>query len=285
MRDDYPKRGTSVLTWILSALVAGFVLQNVFGRWFGSNLLETIGSLHPATFRQGFVWTLVTYTLLQPGILSLLFNGLGVFMLGRELLPLLGARRFMGVYLGAAITGGLLWLGVHSFTGGGALIGATSCALALFITFACFYPNREITFLLFFVLPVTVKPKYLAYVLIGVDVLGFLFSELPGARFDTGMSHSANLGGMLAGWVYFRFFHANNGWDRASSIELPAWLRRRKKAGAAPLPTKVNLRRPSADLRVEVDRILDKINSQGFGALTEQEKKVLDDAKDLLSRP
>ena len=38
------------------------------------------------------------------------------------------------------------------------------------------------------------------------------------------------------------------------------------------------------DLRAEVDRILDKINSQGFGALTDEEKRVLDEARDLLSR-
>jgi hypothetical protein len=38
------------------------------------------------------------------------------------------------------------------------------------------------------------------------------------------------------------------------------------------------------DLRAEVDRILDKINSDGFGALTADEKRLLDDARDLLSR-
>ena len=37
-------------------------------------------------------------------------------------------------------------------------------------------------------------------------------------------------------------------------------------------------------LRAEVDRILDKINSQGFGALTADEKRLLDDAHDLLSK-
>jgi hypothetical protein len=37
-------------------------------------------------------------------------------------------------------------------------------------------------------------------------------------------------------------------------------------------------------LRAEVDRILDKINSEGFGALTAEEKRLLDEARDLLSR-
>jgi len=33
-----------------------------------------------------------------------------------------------------------------------------------------------------------------------------------------------------------------------------------------------------------VDRILDKINSKGFGALTPEEKRLLDDAREQLSR-
>lgn len=285
MRSDYPRPGAQVLTWLLSALLAGFVLQNVVARWFSSSAFETLLALSPSLLKQGYAWTLVTYTLLQPGVLTLLFTGLAIFMLGRELLPLLGARRFVAVYIAAAITGGLLWLGVQAFTGaGGQLIGATGCALALFILFACFYPDREITFLLFFVLPVTIKPKYLAWGLVGLDGLGFLFSELPNTGFG-GLSHSAHLGGMLTAWVYFRFFHANNGWDRASGIELPAWLRRRKKTGAPALATKVNIGKPPArQLRAEVDRILDKINSEGFGSLTAEEKRVLDEAKDLLSR-
>jgi hypothetical protein len=38
----------------------------------------------------------------------------------------------------------------------------------------------------------------------------------------------------------------------------------------------------SVDMQVEVDRILDKINEQGFGTLTEKEKQTLEKAKGLL---
>ncbi len=285
MRSENPRRSASVLTWILSALVVGFVLQNIFGRWFESNAFERLFALAPDSLARGYAWTLVSYTLLHGGILHLLFNALGIFLLGRELVPLLGSRRFLTVYLSAAISGGLVWVGVHHFTGGAALVGASSCVLMMFILFACFYPDREITFLLFFVLPVTIKPKYLAWILVGIDLLGFLFSELPGGSFDSGIAYSSHLGGIAVGWIYYRYFHANNGWDRAPSIELPAWFRRRRKAGPAAPSFKVNLGRPSGSLRAEVDRILDKINSQGFGALTEEEKRILDEAKDLLSRP
>ena len=285
MRHDYDRQTTSVVTWILCAMVSGFVLQNVFDRWLGSNAFTLLFALSPTGMRHGYAWTALTYTVLHGGILHLLGNGLGIFLLGRELAPLLGTRRFLSVYLAAAATGGAFWLACHLAGGGAVLVGASGCLAALFIVFACFYPDREITFLVFFVLPVTLKPKLLAWILLGVDLLGFLFSELPGGNFDTGIAHSAHLGGMLAGWVYFRFFHANNGWDRAPSlsIELPAWLRKKAVLSANSFKTKVQIKRQS-DLRAQVDGILDKINSQGFGALTDEEKRTLDEAKDLLSR-
>jgi hypothetical protein len=71
------------------------------------------------------------------------------------------------------------------------------------------------------------------------------------------------------------------GGSSGASIELPRWFRRRKKDGAPRF--QVNLTNRN-DLRVEVDRILDKINSEGFGALTQEEKRLLDEARDLLSR-
>jgi hypothetical protein len=66
-----------------------------------------------------------------------------------------------------------------------------------------------------------------------------------------------------------------------AGIQLPGWFRRKKKD--APLRYQVNLTNRK-DLRTEVDRILDKINSEGFGALTKEEKLLLDEAHDLLSR-
>ena len=72
------------------------------------------------------------------------------------------------------------------------------------------------------------------------------------------------------------------GWAR-SDVELPRWLKRTAKpAAAAPAP-KADLG-TRENLRAEVDRILDKINSHGFGALTPAEKRVLDEAKEMLSR-
>ena len=284
MRPDYQRETTSVLTWILCALVAGFIVQNVFGVWLGSNSIEALFGLTFQGLRHGYVWSLLTHTLLHQSVFHLLFNGLAIFFLGRELLPLLGARRFLGVVGAASITGAALWLTVHYLNGHPSqLMGTGACVMALFIVFACIYAERDITFLLFYFIPITTKPKYLAWILVGLDLVGFLFSEIPGGRFDTGIAYSAHVGGILVGWIYYRFLHAAHGLDGSPTLSMPAWLRRSPKV-KSPKPASTAGRLPDLPLRAEVDRILDKINSEGFGALTEAEKRVLDEAKDLLSR-
>ena len=284
MQREHPHSGTSVLIWMLCALLAGFVVQNVFGRLLRTDDFQNLFALSTPGIRSGFVWSLLTYSLLHGSVLHLLLNGLMLFFLGRELVPLVGERRFVTVTLAAVLAGGVAWLATHFVRGGHVLVGSSAAVSGLFILFACFFPWRQITFLLFFVVPVTIRPIYAAWIFIGIDTLGFLFSELPGGSFDTGVAHSAHLGGMLTGYLYFRYIHANKGWDRAASFELPEWLRRSKPADAASDTYQVNVSPKTKDLRAEVDRVLDKINSQGFGALTPEEKRILDEAKDMLSR-
>lgn len=307
MRDDYARPTTSVITWVICATVAGFILQHVFAKWSvagssASDGFDHLFALSPDGIRSGFVWTLLTYSLLHSmsSFLHIVLNLLMVFMIGRELLPLLGARRFLLLYGGGVVLGGALWLATN-WNRGGDLIGASAGVYALLMMFAALNPDRPITILLFFIVPVTVKPKWLVMVLGGIAMMGFLFNEIPGNSMmaDLEVAHSAHLGGLAAGWLFFRFVHQRE-WrqpDRAASIELPAWLRRTKRRPVEPTAYTVNVSGAKStaagaatvpasreNLRAEVDRILDKINSQGFGALTASEKRCLDEAKDLLNR-
>ena len=281
---DYPgnRRQMTALTWILAVLVAGFIVQNVFERWIGSMEFFRLFALSSAGLLHGQVWQLLTYPLLHASIFHLLCNGLGLYFLGRELLPLLGNQRFAGLLVASVVLGGLLWAAVH-FGRGGSVIGCSSAVSALLVVFACFYPDREITFLLFFVLPLTLKPKYIVLITAAITLCGLLFGEIPGGVYDTGIAHSAHLGGMLAGLCYYRLAHRSNLWNLTSvpAVALPRWLKRPVQAAAASHPGSLPQR---GDLRTEVDRILDKINSSGFGALTAEEKRILDSARDLMSR-
>lgn len=287
MRSDYPRRNTSMFVWLIAVLVSAYILELVMlSPWFASG--AALVDLFPLTVRSlqhGQIWTLLTHSFLHSAgnPFHLLFTILGLVFIGRELEPMLGARRFLGVYAGAIVLGALGWAAVH-WLHGGAHIGASAGLLGLFVVLACVYPNQEISFLVFFLFPVTLRPMFFVYGLLVLDAFGLLFYEVLGSAAPFGFTPSAHLGGMLAGWLYFRFLHANNGWDRAAGLALPAWLQRRAKGPAAAKSPPLNHGRSTADFRAEVDRILDKINSQGFGALTEGEKRILDEAKDLLSR-
>ncbi len=290
MRDSgYGHRSTSVLTWLICAIAATFILQHVFWRWFGLRL-DLLFELSIPAVKSGQVWTFITYGFLHSpaNFFHILGNLLGLFFLGRELLPHLGSRRFLGLFFGAVAAGGLLWTATN-WSHGGAVIGASAGVIALLVVFACMNPNQPITLLLFFVLPVTLKPKWIAISVLVIDLCGFLFYEAMGGISPMGFAHSAHLGGMAVGWLFYRYVHERE-WqnpDRSTAVELPRWFQRKRQAATPPPAYKVNVEPQPvtrADIRAEVDRILDKINSDGFGSLTPAEKRLLDDAKDALSR-
>jgi membrane associated rhomboid family serine protease len=291
MRDSYSRPGASVLTWLMCAIIAGFVLQNLLYSWSSSprtgETFERLFELNIAGLKSGYVWTLFTYAFLHSigNFLHIIGNLLALFFLGRELLPMLGSQRFLTLFFGGVLGGALLWTATH-WNYGGAVVGASAGVLALLTLYACLRPNQPITLLLFFILPVTLKPKWIAFGILALDGMGFLFYEIMGRSSPFHYAHSAHLGGMAAGWLFFRLVHQRESGsaDGPAAIEVPRWFRRAKASPATPA-YHVNVTPPTReDLRAEVDRILDKINSEGFGALTPDEKRLLDSAKDLLSR-
>jgi membrane associated rhomboid family serine protease len=283
MRDDYPRRTTTTLVWLVATICAAFVLQLILlAPWFGSGvtLVNQLALTVPG-LKDWHLWTLVTYSFLHStgNPFHVLFTILGLVYVGRELESVLGSRRFLSVYAGAIVLGGLAWAAVNWRHGGGH-IGAGAGVFGLLVVLAGIHPQLEMGLFFF---PVSVRLKHIVLVLVGMNLLGLLLYEFIGASVPLGLTPSADLGGMLAGWLYFRLLHARAGWDRAAGFSLPGWLRfgSRSRPTAAPA---VGRRRPSAALRADVDRILDKINSHGFGSLTDEEKRTLDEAKDMLSK-
>ncbi len=289
MRDNYPQGGRGALTWLLSAIAGGFILVAAFERLFNSSAFTDWMQFTFAGLQKGYLWQLASYSFVHPAtgipsVFVVFFNLMCLYFLGREMETLLGTRRFLVLYFGAVLLGSVAWLAVN-YRFGGALMGAWPGIVACLTLFAFLNPDQEIRMLLLFV-PITIKPKHLAWFLFAIDFAGLAIWEIRGITSPLGYTHSAHLGGMLAGYLFYRLIHQRE-WrnpDGRADIELPSWMHKsRKKNKAAPTHFKVNLT-TREDLKNEVDRILDKINSQGLNALTPEEKRRLDDARDQLSR-
>ena len=290
-------KNRSIVTTLLVTTVAIFVLQNLLNvlmpTYGGRNFfLSNWFALNGQQFKELKVWTVLSYGFLHStqSLFHIIGNMLGLFFIGRILEPVLGTRRFLTLYLGGALIGGLIFLLFH-YNGVSTVIGASGAVLALVTFFCLLHPERPITLLLFFIIPITMKPKWIFWGSLGLSVFGVFFDELPAVRDPEAhqmvVAHSAHLGGILAGILFFRF--AYNGttdlFRRRSAkpaIEAPEWFKR-KHTIEPKITYKVN-RSNRDELQIEVDRILDKINSAGFGSLTGDEKNTLDHAKDILSK-
>ncbi len=271
--------------WLLYATLAIYVVQLIVQQWFQSSAAQDILGLSSDSIRFGFIWTLFTYAFLHGGFFHIGINMLLLYIFGRELAVVLGNKLFCWLYFIAALLGGTFWL-AFNLNQPSVLMGASGAVTGLVIFFICMHPDRPIG--LFF-LPIFIRPRTIAYIIVGFSLLGLLFIELPGrGQMGDGraIAHSAHLGGALAGYLFFKLIFSSLP-DLKSvkpKVEVPQWFKKKGKT-AAPAAGKyqVNLTN-RRDLQKEVDRILDKINSEGFGSLTDEEKRTLDQAKDILSK-
>ncbi len=241
------------------------VVYTPVGRLFGLSR-EGIAS--------GMLWQVVTYSFLHGGFWHLFGNMLGLYFFGSEIEQRLGSRRFLLLYLACGALGGLGWLLLSGGADSGAVcIGASASVFGVLGTFAALYPRRQITLLVFFVLPVTLSTRMLVLIAGGVS-LYFLRSDAGG------IAHAAHLAGGAAGYVYgLRLARGSYGRGGGISSDLARLFgdwRARLRRGQFRV-----MRDVADDAPVdwqEVDRILLKVRALGMGGLTRRERDVLDRA-------
>ena len=290
MREPNPAKGLAPLLWLIGALVGGFILQRILDSAAPGATSDWL-ALTAESVRHGRVWTLLTYSFLHEpnNLLHLILNALSILFIGRLLLPTVGTRRFLLTYFGAVLAGGIFWLAVN-FTNPGRpiLLGASAGTYGLLALFCCRFAFERMTVLLFFVIPVTIVPRYFLIVIGAIETIFFLFAELFPVGAQSTFAHSAHVAGMIAGIIAYRAMveresSSEEAHPSRAAIELPTW-RRKKKTAATEAPSfKINLT-GRENLKAEVDRILDKINTSGFGSLTTEEKRTLDEARDMMTK-
>jgi membrane associated rhomboid family serine protease len=155
--------------------------------------------LSGAAVTHGFLWQLVTYSVLHGGLWHVLLNMLTLWMFGSQEEQDWGSRRFIEYYLFCVVGAGLVSVAV-SYTGFGmtprtTTIGASGGVYGLLIAFGMLYGDRE---LFMFPIPFLIKAKYLVAILIFI-VLISTFQPSQG-----GVANFAHLGGLLFGFLYLK---------------------------------------------------------------------------------
>ncbi|CAN5729280.1 hypothetical protein BH23GEM10_BH23GEM10_07990 [soil metagenome] len=225
-------------------------------------------------------WTIVTYMFAHGDFWHLFWNMIGLFFFGPPLEGRWGSREFLKFYFICGFGGALL---SFFFAFNNPMIGASAAVYGVMLAFAMNWPDAPIY--IWGILPV--KAKYLVGVLAVMSVMS-TFSSTPGDS----IAHAAHLGGFAAAFLYVKF----SGPGGPFSNMKKAMNRRRMRVvstddpsptAAAPAGRRTGLQ-SSARQRLgatgeedklldELDRVLEKISTEGMSSLTPQERRLLDE--------
>ena len=252
----------------------------VFGR-LGIDLNDALG-LHFILASDFHIYQLFTYMFMHANITHLFFNMFALWMFGRIVESVWGAKRFLFYYLACGIGAGLIQecvqsvsyaaqgLGSYDFVmteygritmdtylNNWTTVGASGAIYGILLAFGMLFPEERI---FIFPLPVPVKAKW--FVILYAVLELSLGLGMPGDS----VAHFAHLGGMLFGFLIIRYWRthpsASYGYGYNNTRNESDW--------------EYNARKKKE--QDEVDRILDKIRKSGYDSLTADEKKKLFDS-------
>lgn len=246
---------------LMIANIAGFIIGLVV-----PDMHNLFGLVPQQVLFHRWIWQPITYLFLHGNLWHLFFNLFALWMFGMPVEAQWGERDFLKYYflcgLGAAAAH--LALAPQS---GIPVIGASGSVYGLLVAFAMLYPDAVVY--LYFLIPI--KAAHMALLFGAIEFFAGATGSTPGvARF-------AHLGGMLTGYLYIR-------WWWVAKIQLKALWRRASRAEPedepAPRPIPRRAAKPKAapapaDDMAEVDRILDKILSDGLESLTDEERGIM----------
>lgn len=237
---------------LLLANIAVYLLQ-----------MSVVGATRALAFVPALIltrpWTIVTYmfTHSTAGFSHILFNMFALYIFGPRVEARLGGSRFITMYLIAGISGGLLSM---VFTPYVSIVGASGAVFGVQLAFAMYYPREKIY--IWGVLPVEAR------VLVIIMTVMTLYGGFSGG---SGIAHFAHLGGYVGAFAYLKW------------VERRAPARKWQAKVEGPTPSRIALGNwKGVDVaavhevnRDEVARIIGKIQTQGEGSLTSQERVFL----------
>jgi len=261
LTDNTPK-SIDKLYWLIGINVIVFLITIVYAPIEG--YLRLTPHL-PTLLSQ--LWTPLTYMFMHDGFISVVFNLLWLYWMGRIFEDYLGSKRLIGVYLLGGLSGAALFIVIFNIpfsTHGNpfvlnAISGATASVLAIIVATVTLLPDQPVTL---FIWPVKLKWLLVIYAIVDlINIAG------PGISLIT-----AHIGAALFGFVYIKRLQKGSDWIKNIVGIFNPGQRLSKLKVVARNTNKRNSSRPRQE---DVDIILDKISNSGYESLTTEEKEIL----------
>lgn len=244
----------------------------------------------------------ITYMFMHGSIEHIVFNMFALWMFGRVIESVWGAKRFLFYYISCGIGAGLIQEiaqfvsfqlqlneGVQ-YIEMASTVGASGAIYGILLAFGMIFPEERI---FIFPLPIPIKAKWFVA---GYAIIE-LFSGL--ATSNDHVAHFAHLGGMLIGFLMIKYwqnhdkgkgYFDNYGKSRGKQFfdGMKSYWDKHKgnqsnmhatKGGKDDIDWEYNAKKKNN--QEEIDKILDKIRRSGYDSLTKEEKqKLFDNSKE-----
>ncbi len=248
--------------------------QSILNDWF---------TLDSSKVFLGQIWRLTTYDFLHStgSIWHIFFNMSLLYLAGKPVADKYGQREFLWFYLLSGIFSAafyIAWGALNRETV--AAVGASGAVSAILVLYAMNWPQHR--WYIYGIIPV---PALLLVIISGGMDLFPMLRQLGGQGRTDNIAHSAHIGGMLFGFLYYRFQ-----WTFSSYLPQGFSLKKLMRFQRKP---KLKIHRPVSSTEMEVqaepktippevsrrvDELLAKISRSGEASLTPEEREFLNES-------
>ena len=255
-----PTLFTNAIKVLVSINFGVFVLQTLSR---SENLFFPLFGLVPKLVWSEFmIWQPFTYIFFHGGIWHVLINMFVLWMFGSELERLWGKNRFLRFFFITGVGSGIITM-LFSLQSTVPIVGASGAVYGVLLAYGLTYPNRRVY--LYGIIPI----KSLWFVF-GIGLVAFMSSFNNISQ----VSHLTHISGMFIGYLLLK---------KTFNLSEAVFIIR-KKILEHRIQKQEKYIYKQYQIEKDVNRILDKINREGYNSLTEEEHSNLYKGSRLLSK-
>ena len=230
----------------------------------------------PASFQQLLYqpWSIVTSLFIHADFMHIIMNMLMLYVTGRIFTQYLDNRKLVITYFVGGVAGNLLYMAFYNIFPAftevlpfAHALGASGSIMAIMAAITVYRPHHELNLLFIG----RIKLYWIMLIFIAIDLLSISKGNAGG--------HISHLGGMLYGALSQCFYRSYSwNWLRSKKVKRNSGKKKKyttsQEHSYRPVSDEeFNMRKKEE--QEKIDRILDKISSAGYDALTKEEKDFL----------